>query len=658
MSNALRGLVLALASLVLHGQQLPFPTYLNPSVLLVGGPTSLSVFNQDYHAGLTALWNGSPRPTSRNDFGSYIVTLTDSDLAVPQLAQLTMMDSASGAVVDVVNCAVGYNVQPTGVAFDRSRNRLYIATPTQAGDPQFPVNSVVAVDLASAKVGPVLQIGSALGDLALSDDGSALYVVVEGANAVRRIDPATLTAAGDFSFRTGAINTFPGGVPADTIAVMPGKPGTVLLEFSPQVGLSTIQVAIFDDGVKRPNVSNGLCCGFSAILFSPDGKYLFQNGRTDYGLATFRYSLDSTGIPAQTPAYAAGAAPAAILGGTLYTNAATTIDYQSMQLTGNFGVGGPIAVDAANQRAYVLYTPPALNDSGFGPPPELVAFALPGLQPLGTLAIGTTAINLNAPETLIRFGADGFVIPSMGGLLIFHTPLAGPAPAAAANAVVQGASQQAGPISPGEILTLYGTNLGPSTPQTAVSTAAKFPSSLAGVQVLFGRLPGTPLMVYQGQINVVAPIELQPGTQVDLQVLYYGIPSAKISLPVVAAAPALFTRDGSGTGQVAVVNQDGSINTPSPAGTIVTLFGTGGGPAANAVDGAVPRRADNLLAPVRVTVAGRDAPVLYSGAAPGLVTGVFQLNVRLPGDAPSGSAAITVNIAGQDSSKGATLEIR
>ncbi|MEO7146063.1 MAG: hypothetical protein ABI165_21420, partial [Bryobacteraceae bacterium] len=258
---------------------MPLPTHLNPAVLYAGGgPASISVFNQDYHGTLTALWNGSPRPTSLDPGGRYNVTLMAADLAVPQLAQITMVD-ASGAIVDNVSCPVGYNVKPTGVAFDAIRNRLYIATPLQSGDPQFPSGSVVALDVATGGIGPVLQIDAVLGDLALSDDASALYVVVEGSNVVRRIDPSTFTAAGDFPFRTGAAASIPS---PDMIAVMPGKPATVALEFSPQPGFSGIQFAIYDNGVKRPNVLNGSCCEFSGLLFSPDGKYIFENGRSTF----------------------------------------------------------------------------------------------------------------------------------------------------------------------------------------------------------------------------------------------------------------------------------------------------------------------------------------------------------------------------------------
>ncbi|MEO8132129.1 MAG: hypothetical protein ABI822_33845, partial [Bryobacteraceae bacterium] len=342
----------------------------------------------------------------------------------------------------------------------------------------------------------------------------------------------------------------------------------------------------------------------------------------------------------------------------LYTSRATAIDYESMHVTGNFEMDGTIAVDSENQRAFILYSPPVdrLGQS----PVRLAAFALPSFQPLGSQVLGLTPASLpNPAQRLLRFGVDGVIISSTDGLLIFHTPLAGPAPSTAKAAIVNAASQQAGAIAPGEILTIYGTNLGPTLPQAGVSDGIGFfPFSLSNVQVWFGRLPGALLLGYQGQINIVAPFSLKPGEMVDMQVWYFGIPSAKISLPVASTSPALFTRTASSSGPVSLINQDGSVNTPSPPGSVVALYGTGGGVMAGAVDGAVARRAASLSAPVRVSIAGRDAQVLYAGAAPGLVSGVFQINVLLPADMPSGTAAIIVNINGQDSPQGATLEIR
>jgi uncharacterized protein (TIGR03437 family) len=214
-------------------------------------------------------------------------------------------------------------------------------------------------------------------------------------------------------------------------------------------------------------------------------------------------------------------------------------------------------------------------------------------------------------------------------------------------------------VAPGEIVSIYGANLGPGAPATAsLNAAGAFDPALSHVQVWFDNFPATVLMAYKGQLNVIAPFELRPGDTVNLQVWYYGIPSARIPIPVAAAQPALFTRNGSGTGPVSLINQDGTINTPSPPGTVITVFGTGGGPSPGAVDGAVARSAKSLTGSVHVFIGGREATVFYAGAAPQLPNGVFQINAQVPADMPPGTAPIGVTVSGLESPKGASLEIR
>jgi uncharacterized protein (TIGR03437 family) len=55
------------------------------------------------------------------------------------------------------------------------------------------------------------------------------------------------------------------------------------------------------------------------------------------------------------------------------------------------------------------------------------------------------------------------------------------------------------------------------------------------------------------------------------------------------------------------------------------------------------------------TVNAKDAKVTYAGAAPGLVFGVYQVNVQLPEDLATGPATITVTIAGVASQPGVTV---
>jgi uncharacterized protein (TIGR03437 family) len=90
-----------------------------------------------------------------------------------------------------------------------------------------------------------------------------------------------------------------------------------------------------------------------------------------------------------------------------------------------------------------------------------------------------------------------------------------------------------------------------------------------------------------------------------------------------------------GNGPGAILNEDGTVNSPdnpAAAGSLVALYVTGLGQTdPPGQDGVV---AGNLLPrpqlPVSVFVSGLPADILYAAAAPGMVAGVFQLNVRVP----------------------------
>ena len=137
------------------------------------------------------------------------------------------------------------------------------------------------------------------------------------------------------------------------------------------------------------------------------------------------------------------------------------------------------------------------------------------------------------------------------------------------------------------------------------------------------------------EVTVAAPFGLEPGTNINLQLWYFGIPSGKIPLSLVSAAPALFTRDRSGTGAVSVTNEDGTADAPSPPGSVITLTGTGGGLVTGAVDGALKRSTQKLAGSVQVTIGGRQAEVLSAGVMPQLPNGIFQIKARVPAGASS-----------------------
>ena len=74
------------------------------------------------------------------------------------------------------------------------------------------------------------------------------------------------------------------------------------------------------------------------------------------------------------------------------------------------------------------------------------------------------------------------------------------------------ASFAIGPVSPGELVTLFGSGLGPREgAQTDVALPNPYPTRMANVQVTFDGTPAPLLWVQDGQINLVTPWSLSPG---------------------------------------------------------------------------------------------------------------------------------------------------
>jgi uncharacterized protein (TIGR03437 family) len=247
------------------------------------------------------------------------------------------------------------------------------------------------------------------------------------------------------------------------------------------------------------------------------------------------------------------------------------------------------------------------------------------------------------------------------GALVISGP-AGSGPRLLREGVVNAASLRAEAVSPGAIVTLFGAEIGPGQDLTPLPPPAA--TELGGVSVRFDGIPAPLLYAGSGQINAIVPFAIAGRPRVNLEVLRNGQRIAALELEAAAAGPGIFTLDGSGLGQGAILNQDGTVNgwaRPAEAGSIAVLFGAGFGVTSPAlrdgevVSGSLP----SLREPVAVTVAGRPADVLYAGPAPDLVAGVFQVNFRIPAGAAAAAAApVRVFAGGVAGADGVTLAVR
>jgi uncharacterized protein (TIGR03437 family) len=209
------------------------------------------------------------------------------------------------------------------------------------------------------------------------------------------------------------------------------------------------------------------------------------------------------------------------------------------------------------------------------------------------------------------------------------------------SAITNVASYATGPVAPGEMVILFGSGLGPASLVTLqLDAEGKVANKLADVQVLFDGTPSPLIYVSATQVAAMVPYASAGKTTVQVQAVYLGTASDAYAATIAATAPGIFSADQSGKGQGAINNPGWSLNSaanPVAPGSYFTFYMTGYGqtdPAGS--DGEVAKATANVKAPVAVTIAGRDAKVLYAGAAPHYVSGFAQVNVAVPADLPSG----------------------
>ena len=232
------------------------------------------------------------------------------------------------------------------------------------------------------------------------------------------------------------------------------------------------------------------------------------------------------------------------------------------------------------------------------------------------------------------------------------------------TAMINSASGVSGAISPGEIVSLFGSSMGPAA---GVGFDPTNPLSLGQVQVMFGNLPGALTYVSANQINAVVPYGVA-GATTSVTVQYEGQTSNSMPATVQATTPAIFSADMSGHGPGAILNSDYTLNSgtaPAAAGSVVMIYGTGGGvtnpPSA---DGSLAPSAEPFarlaaLSSVTVTIGGVPAQVVYAGGSPGLVSGLTQVNAVVPAGVTSGTPVpVVLAVGGVSSQSGTTMVVK
>lgn len=181
-------------------------------------------------------------------------------------------------------------------------------------------------------------------------------------------------------------------------------------------------------------------------------------------------------------------------------------------------------------------------------------------------------------------------------------------------ALVNAATLQPGPIAPGSLISIFGSNLAP-------------PAVSAEVTLAINGLPCPLLYLSSNQIDAQAPFSLVPGPAMAVLQLPQ-MPPAAIALTVAVAAPGIF----------AIENADGSPNSPAnpaTAGSSVSVELTGQG---------------SLVAPndsIAAVIGGRRAEIVSSGLIAG-PSSLFQVTIAVP-PIKTGAYPLIVKVGGASS---------
>jgi uncharacterized protein (TIGR03437 family) len=604
-------------------------TGLSPNSASAGGPQfTLLISGTGFATASTVLWNNSQLSSCAVLNPTQIACVIPSALVV----------NSGSAKINVLN--PGGNTSNT-FGFNIGGLTISSLSPpaATAGSPSFPL----AVNGSGFTAGSVVQWnGAAL----ITTYVSATQVVgLVTAAQVSSAGTASVTVVNPGGAQANSI-TLPVSATALTISTGTIPSGTVGSAFSQPITASGGTPPYGNWRIASGALPSGLSLDATAGLIS--GTATGTAGASSFSLIV----ADSTGAVSPPKSLSITVNPPSGL--TIVTPAVLPTTTVGGQFTQAFSAAGGTppyqnwALDTSGtcSASYTCTLPPGTSLSALGGVLNTILSGTP-------TAAGSYQFGIRVTDSVNNSATKQFtvVVTQPGAITI------------SAAGVVSSADYLGGSVAPGELITMFGSGMGPSTlAGLQLDGNGNVAKSLAGVQVIFDGTPAPLIYVSSTQLSAAVPYEVAGQTSTKIQVQYQGRSSNIISAPVASAAPGIYTLNASGGGGGAVINSDGTINSPTnpaKAGSYISVYATGEGQTnPPGVDGVL----DGFPAPtpaqiVTATVGGANAPVLYAGGVPSLVAGVLQLNLQLPAGVSGNAVPLLINIGGATSQTGVTVAI-
>jgi uncharacterized protein (TIGR03437 family) len=661
-----------------------------PTLLPVVAPVPVQQLQFEYSSGSFTWQIGTPLPQPSSNYISGI------DPGIPFNYNLTASTAGGGSWLSVspsqANSApevsISVSVNPMGLAPGTYTGTI-TATPTETNAQPattpvtlivIPANNITISPSYMTSVGfQVTPPGNAAGPDTLS--------IISGTPQSFSVTSSTQSGGKWFSVAVSASNT-----PA-TLTVTANASGLGIGTYTgsivitgPQNSLTIpVTLQILGNPPFAPQPASLVFAGPSGGP-SPQSQIVELNLSVAYSSNITLSTSTTSGGNWLNASFAPGPIPAGVSVGINSSGLAPGTYYGILSMTSPSAAGPvqiPVTLYLWSTPPTLTVTPPAItisaNSGSLSAPQNISVQSNEPLVAWGPLIHASAIAGINAPCTATGcvLTANPILPGAYYGTLQFYLPngaTEAPTPVTVLGAattaqppviasVVNAATQIAGSLSPGEIISLHGIGIGPAAISGyMLNSTGDVSGSLDSVQVLFDGKPAPLLYVSPSQINAIVPFEVGGEISTTIQVMANSIPSAAWAIPVANTAPGIFTLSATGQGPAAVLNQDSSVNSsskPALRGTAIQIFATGGGQTTPSAETGAITSLPGTLSGVAVTIGGASAQVVYAGAAPGEVAGMIQVNAVVPQAITPGPAVpLSLAIGGISSPLGATIAVQ
>lgn len=398
----------------------PSVSAIEPPSAVWGSPSfTLMVSGSGFVTASEILWNGSPLVTTLDGSGVLSATIARSDVATLGSREIAVRTPPPGGgtsattIFEVtldpaITAYAAIGLRAVDVVHDPVRSLLYASV--TGVDPTY-ANTVAVIDPSTAQVTDTIQVGSDPGPLAIADDSRYLYVGLDGAPTVKRVELSSRTV--DLNIDLGA-DSFFGPYFAEDLVVIPGAAETVVVSryrknVSPRHG----GVAIFDHDVQRPDATQDHT-GSNRIEASASNSlvYGYNNETTEFGVRELL--VTSTGLQegtVWTGRITGFDVDIAYSGEAIFATTGVVVDAATGAALGTFPLAapGPVAPDAANGRSLFLLPAERWTLAAY----RTSTFAL----------IDSAAVPGSGIRRMIRWGTDGVAYVSDGMVATLTTTL-------------------------------------------------------------------------------------------------------------------------------------------------------------------------------------------------------------------------------------------